>query len=404
MNILDDAHAMQDDLAELRRRLHAEPETGLHLPRTQEKVLSWLDSAGLEISTGDATTSVVGVLRGTARDGRDPRAVLLRADMDALPIRELTGLAFAATNGAMHACGHDLHTASLAGAAHLLGRHRDRLAGDVVFMFQPGEEGHDGAGVMVGEGVLDAAGYRAEAAFAFHVFSAGLPGGLFSSRPGAIMSAAHRLRVGVKGAGGHGSMPHRAKDPVTALAAMITGLQTMVTRRFDVFDPVVVSVGRIAAGTAHNVIPEVAEFDATVRTFSDRTADVIRSRVEETLAGVASAHGVEVEVRLEQEALLTANSASEVRFAAEVAQAVLGDGGYRPMAHPLAASEDFSRVLAHVPGAFIALGATLPGLDPGTAPNNHSPYADFDSRVLSSAAAMYAELAIRRLAAPAPRP
>lgn len=397
MTVLDNARDLQEELAHLRRRLHSEPEVGLDLPRTQEKVLAALDPLGLEISTGDTTTSVVGVLRGGARDANDPHAVLLRADMDALPIHERTGLDFAATNGAMHACGHDLHTTALIGAARLLHQHRDRIAGDVVFMFQPGEEGYDGAGVMVEEGVLDAAGYRADAAFALHVFSAGLPSGVFSSRPGAVMSASHRLRVQVQGNGGHGSMPHRAKDPVVAAAEMVTALQTMVTRRFDVFDPVVVTVGRLSAGTAHNVIPEGAELDATVRTFSDHTSEVIGPRLEETLRGVAAAHGVGVEVRLEQETLLTANAEPEARFTGEVVRAVLGDDRYRPLANPLAASEDFSRVLTRVPGAFIALGAVPPGLDPESAPNNHSPYADFDPEVLSSAAAVYAELALRRL-------
>ncbi|WP_033295452.1 M20 metallopeptidase family protein [Amycolatopsis jejuensis] len=397
-SILDDARGMQDDLAQFRRRLHADPEVGLDLPRTQERVLQELDPLGLEIFTGKDATSVIGVLRGGARNESEPHAVILRADMDALPIPERTGLDFAATNGAMHACGHDLHTASLIGAARLLHQHRDRISGDVVFMFQPGEEGYDGAGLMVREGILDAAGYRADAAFAFHVFSAGLPSGVVSSRPGPVMSASHRLRVRVNGAGGHGSMPHRAKDPVLAAAEMVTALQAMVTRRFDIFDPVVVTVGRLAAGTRHNVIPESAEFEATVRTFSDRTTGVIQSRLDTTLHGIAAAHGVEAEIRLDEETELTVNTEREVRFAAETAQSVLGDEGYRPLADPLAASEDFSRILRRVPGAFLALGATKPGLDPESAPNNHSQYANFDPAVLSRAAAVYAEIAIRRLA------
>ncbi|NIH78488.1 M20 metallopeptidase family protein [Amycolatopsis viridis] len=398
MDILDDARGMQDDLAHLRSLLHSEPEVGLDLPRTQERVLRELDPLGLEITTGKTTSSVVGVLRGGARDEQDPHAVVLRADMDALPVRERTGLAFAATNGAMHACGHDLHTTSLIGAARLLHQHRDRIAGDVVFMFQPGEEGYDGAGIMVNDGVLDAAGYRADAAFALHVFSAGIPRGVLSSRTGPVMSASHRLRVRVNGAGGHGSMPHRAKDPVIAAAEMVTALQAMVTRRFDIFDPVVVTVGYLAAGTKHNVIPDDATFEATVRTFSGHTSGVILSRLEETLHGVAAAHGVGADIVFEEETLLTINTEREVRLAAEVAQSLLGEDRYRPLANPIAASEDFSRVLAKVPGAFLALGATPPGLDPESAPNNHSPHADFDPGVLPGAAAVYAELAIQQLA------
>ncbi|WP_028846859.1 MULTISPECIES: M20 family metallopeptidase [Thermocrispum] len=397
MTIYDDARQLEDELAAFRAELHADPEIGLQLPRTQARVLRELEPLGLEISVGRATTSVVAVLRGGARDERQPRAVLLRADMDALPVRERTGLDFASENGAMHACGHDLHTASLIGAARLLHHHRDRLAGDVVFMFQPGEEGYDGAGVMVNEGVLDAAGYRVCAAFAIHVLSAGLPNGVVSTRSGPVMSSSQRLLVRVDGQGGHGSMPHRAKDPITAAAEMVTSLQSTVTRSFDVFDPVVVTVGQFQAGTRHNVIPDHAEFAATLRTFSTENSAKIRADLERTLRGVADAHDVGVDVRFEEETLLTVNDEFEAGFAADVARSVLGEHSYRPMPHPLAASEDFSRVLTHVPGAFLTLGATPPGMDPATAPNNHSAYAVFDPAVLPKAAALYAELALRRL-------
>src|ERR1700759_1097898 len=191
MALRDDALAMKDDLDRLREKIHQDPEVGLDLPRTQEKVLRELDGLGLEISTGTGTPSVTAVLRGGARDEADPKTVLLRADMDALPVAEETGLAFASTNGAMHACGHDLHTASLIGGARLLAQHRDRLRGDVVLMFQPGEEGWDGAGVVLREGVLDASGRRGEAADGTHVFSNMVPPHQFASRPGPLMAASH---------------------------------------------------------------------------------------------------------------------------------------------------------------------------------------------------------------------
>ncbi len=399
MDLYDDARELGDDLAHLRSQLHREPEIGLDLPRTQERVLHELDGLGLEISTGTATTSVTAVLRGGGRDEAQPRTVLLRADMDALPVTEETGLAFASVNGAMHACGHDLHTAALVGAARLLSAHRDRLRGDVVLMFQPGEEGWDGAGVMIEEGVLDAAGTRADAAFGMHVFSSMLPHGRFASRPGTMMSASHGLRVTVRGEGGHGSSPHRARDPITATAAMITALQTMVTRRFDIFDPVVITVGVIEGGTKRNIIPDVARFEATVRRFSEEGAARLREAIDETLRGVAQAHGVQVLYELADEYPLTVNTAAEVEFGAGVVREVLGEDRYQPMAAPIAGSEDFSRVIAAVPGAFIALGALLPGLDPATAPTNHSPRADFDPAVLPDATAVYAELAVRRLEA-----
>lgn len=399
MDLHDDARSMADDLDRLRRELHQEPEIGLMLPRTQERVLRELDDLGLEVSTGTDTTSVTAVLRGGARDAADPKTVLLRADMDALPIGEESGLEFAATNGAMHACGHDLHTASLVGGARLLAQHRDHLRGDVVFMFQPGEEGWDGAGVMIREGVLDASGRRADAAYGMHVFSSMLPGGRFASRPGTIMSASHALHVTVRGEGGHGSTPHRAKDPIAATAEMITSLQTMVTRRFNIFDPVVLTVGIIEGGTRRNIIPDRARFEATVRRFSEDSAALLRETIQDTLRGVALAHGVSVDIDYVDEYPLTVNDAAEVDFSVDVIREVLGEGRYEELTAPIAGSEDFSRVIDAVPGAFIGIGALLPGRDPETAPMNHSPRADFDTSVLPDAATIYAELAVRRLEA-----
>ena len=402
MDFFDDARALGDDLVRLRQELHQEPEVGLDLPRTQEKVLRELDGLGLEISTGTATTSVTAVLRGGDRAVSDPKTVLLRADMDALPVAEETGLPFASTNGAMHACGHDLHTSSLLGAARLLSTHRDQLRGDVLFMFQPGEEGWDGAGVMLEEGVLDAAGRRVDAAYGTHVFSNTFPPQRFASRPGPLMAASHGLFVTVRGQGGHGSTPHKGRDPIAAMAEMIGALQTMVTRRFDVFDPVVVTVGVVEGGTRRNIIPDTARFEATVRRFSEASAGILQQVIPEVLQGVARAHGVEVEVEYGGEYPLTVNDAVEVGFAASVVREVFGEDQYVDLPDPITGSEDFSRVLAAVPGAFVFLGATMPGLDPDTAPSNHSPRADFDQAVLPAEAALYAELAVRKLRSLAP--
>jgi amidohydrolase len=233
MDLVEDARAAAPDLVRLREALHREPEVGLSLPRTQERVLAALDGLPLEITTGVATTSVTAVLRGDRRDTGDPAGpttVLLRGDMDALPVAERSGEEFAADNGMMHACGHDLHTAALVGAARLLCAHRERLAGDVVLMFQPGEEGWDGAGAMIREGVLDAAGRRADHAYALHVLSTRLPAGLVVGRPGIALAASFELDVTVRGGGGHGAYPHLARDPVAAAAEMIVALQTAVTR------------------------------------------------------------------------------------------------------------------------------------------------------------------------------
>jgi amidohydrolase len=398
MALLDDAQAMREDLADLRHAFHAEPEIGLDLPRTQERVLGALADLPLEISTGTATTSVTAVLRGTA--GGDG-AVLLRGDMDSLPVQERTDLPWRSRiDGAMHACGHDLHTAMLVGAAHLLCARRDRLPGDVVFMFQPGEEGCDGAAVMVAEGVLDAAGRRVDAAFGLHVFAGTVPAGRFVTRPGAVLSASDALDVTVHGAGGHGSMPWRAKDPVAVVAEMVTALQTMVTRRFDVFDPVVISVGSLHAGTARNVIPDTAEFAATVRTFSAEARDRMRTAVPRLLTGIAAAHGVEADVRYADQYPLTVNDRDQTAFAVDTIAEVFDDARHAHLINPLSGSEDFSRVLDVVPGCFIGLGATPAGIDPDDAPFNHSPHARYDDAVLPDGAALYAELALRRLVAP----
>src|SRR5215472_6976726 len=256
--LYDEAVAISAELTELRRSIHAEPEIGLDLPLTQAKVLGALDGLPLEITKGQSLTSVTAVLRG-AKPGK---TVLLRGDMDALPVTERTGLPYSSRiNGAMHACGHDLHTAMLAGAAKLLSARQADLAGNVIFMFQPGEEGPGGGRIMVEEGVLDAAGERPVAAYALHVASSYLPVGCaVRLRP---VSAADTLHVTVHGRGGHGSQPHRAADPVPAACELVLALQAMVTRQFDVFDPVVVTVGMFHAGTADNVIPDEDQFRAT---------------------------------------------------------------------------------------------------------------------------------------------
>ncbi|THA23706.1 amidohydrolase [Streptomyces sp. RKND-216] len=396
MNLREDAAAVQDDLVRLRRALHQHPETGLDLPRTQEKVLAEIDGLGLEVTTGRRLSSVTAVLRG-ARPGP---TVLLRGDMDALPVEERTGLDYASRTGTtMHACGHDLHTAMLAGAARLLASHRDRLAGDVVFMFQPGEEGFDGARLMVEDGVLDASGTRPVAAYAVHVLSAGHASGRFFTRGGPAMAASNVLTVTVRGAGGHGSMPHRAADPVPAACEMVTALQTWISRTFDVFDPVVLTVGSFHAGTKQNVIPESATFEATVRSFSPATQARLKDGTVELCRGIAAGHGLRVDAEFTELYPVTVNDAREAAFVERTVAELHGEERFEPMAHPLAGAEDFSRVLDEVPGAMTMLGAPPAGADPESSANNHSPHAAFDDAVLADGAALYARLALDRTAA-----
>ncbi len=391
-----DAAAIAADVAELRHQIHREPEIGLDLPQTQQKVLGALDGLPLELTLGRALTSVTAVLRG----GQPGATVLLRGDMDALPITERTGLGYAsAVTGVMHACGHDLHTAMLAGAARILSARQRELPGNVIFMFQPGEEGHGGARYMISEGVLDAAGDRPVAAYALHVSSAQFGHGRFATRPGSMMAAADVLDVTVRGHGGHASQPHLAADPIPAACEMVTALQTLVTRRFDVFDPVVITVGSFHAGTTDNVIPDEAHFLATVRSFSAAARSRVRAESLRLIADIASGYGLQASAEYLDGYPVTVNDTAEVTFAGQTVADVFGRGRMVAQEHPLPGAEDFSFVLEEVPGAFIMLGACPAGRDEGSAPANHAADAVFDDAVLADGTALLAELALRRLAA-----
>jgi hippurate hydrolase len=394
MSLRSDADALQTDLAALRRDLHRIPEIGLNLPRTQERVLAALRPLPLETTVGHGLSSITAVLRG-ARPGP---VVLLRADMDALPVTESADNPYVSEiDGRMHACGHDLHTAGLVGAATLLAERRHDLAGDVVFMFQPGEEGYDGAGHMIAEGVLGAAGRPVDYAYGLHVLSSMIPRGRFTSRRGPLMAAADGLFVRVLGAGGHGSRPHSALDPISVAAEMVSALQTMVTRRFDVFDPVVITVGSFHAGTQRNIIPDDATFEATVRTFHPQTRERVGAYAIELCESIAAAYGLRVDASYRQEYPVTVNDPAEHDFVAASIAETFGPDRYEELAVPVTGSEDFSRVLAEVPGCYVFLGACV-GEDPLAAASNHSPRATFDDAVLADGAAMLADLALRRLA------
>lgn len=386
------AREMLPELVALRRRLHADPELGLDTPRTQRRVLDALAGLGLEITTGAATTSVVAVLRG-ALPGP---TVLLRGDMDGLPMEEDTGLDFAAENGAMHACGHDLHTAGLVGAARLLAARREELAGDVLFMFQPGEEGAGGARVMIDEGLLDTTGSRPEAAYALHVAPG--PRGVVATRPGAAMAGSSSLTITVRGRGGHGSQPHRAQDPVPTAAEIVQGLQTMVARRFDAFEPVVLSVTRLSTDAgAVNIIPDTATLEATVRTTSQAAVEQLREELPRLAEGIASAHGMSAEVDFEVLYPTTINDDARTAECLDVLRETLGAERVVSMDRAAMGSEDFAFVLQQVPGTFFMLLAG-PEDPQASGEVNHSPRVIFDDSVLAEAAAALATLAHARLA------
>lgn len=399
MRTLELARSMSDDLVALRRELHEYPELGLHLPETQRRVLEALEGLDLEVTTGKSLSSVVAVLRGRAgSDGSGP-VVLLRGDMDALPVIEQVDVPYASKKpGFMHACGHDLHMAALVGAARILHEMRDELPGDVVFMFQPAEEGPGGAEPMIAEGLLTAAGRPVDAAYALHVSSSEYPLGQWFSRPRELMAAVDRLRVRVTGAGGHGSQPHRAKDPVPVLCEIVLALQTLVTRTVDPFDTVVLTVGKIEAGTRDNIIPESGELSATLRTFSAQTRDRMIENVGRLASGIAGAHGMTAEFTADESYPATINDDDEYELGRRVVEDLFGSERFTVRPLPEMGSEDMSFVMQQVPGAYFFISA-CPAEDYENAPDNHSPLAEFDDSVLPDAAAWLAEVAVRRLRA-----
>ena len=392
-NFLVEAQEIQDELVTLRRRFHQEPEIGLDLPKTQAKILAALDGLGLEVTTGKSLTSVTAVLRGAKSD----KTVLLRADMDALPVTELADLPYKSQiDGAMHACGHDLHVSMLIGAAKLLVKNKSQLNGDVVFMFQPGEEGFDGAGHMIREGVLTASGRKADATYGIHVSSSSTPTGAFTTKGGTMMASADEIHVTVLGMGGHGSQPHTAKDPIPVAAEMVSALQLMITRSFDAFDPVVITVGQFHAGTKANIIPDTAEFQATIRTFSPENRVRIKTEAVRLCTSIAEGYGLKADVKVVEQYPVTVNNDSHAQFVGKVAAELFGKDAYMDMPHPIAGAEDYSRVLEAVPGSYMFLGASVDE-DFMNSEVNHSPRAMFDDSVLYRGTAMLSELAVRSL-------
>lgn len=386
------AEKLRPELVALRRAIHHDPEVGLDLPRTQARVLAALGDLDLELHTGEGLSSVVAVLRG----GNPGPTVLLRGDMDALPITEETGLPYASTNGAMHACGHDLHTAGLVGAAQLLHEVRAEIRGSVVFMFQPGEEGYAGARLMLEEGLLEVAGEAPVAAYALHVGPG--PRGTFLTRTGAVTASSTRFHVTVEGSGGHGSRPHETRDPVPVVAEIVLALQTFAARRFDVFDPVVVSVTQLRAGTgATNVIAGSAELGGTIRTMSPEALARIEAELPGVVDGVARAHGLTATTEVVTAYPSVVNDPDLTAAAMRTLRESFGGARVVEAPHPTMGAEDFSFVAQRVPATMLLLLATPPGHEDEPAPN-HSPHAVFDDAVLGDHATALTLLALHALA------
>ena len=385
------AEAEQESTVALRRAIHAEPELGLDCPRTTEKLKGALAGLPLTICDSKATSGFIARL-----DGATPgRTVLLRGDMDALPIHEETGLDFASqTAGHMHACGHDTHSAMLASAARILCDHRDDIAGTILFMFQPGEEGMHGARYMIEEGLLDDP--TPEAAFALHVFP-NVPGGIVACRAGALLASADMVAATIRGKGGHAAMPHDAIDPVPIACEAVLALQSYIARRTTFTDPAVLSITKIAGGTAHNVIPDEVELLGTMRTLSDATRKATREAFDRIVAKVAEAHGATAETRVDEGYPPTVNDARAVAMVSQLATGQFGEGAYYDIPAPIMGAEDFSYVLQKVPGAMAILGVAPGDGNPFERPPIHNSKMLVEESVLPRGVAMHCAFATRFL-------
>ena len=384
------------DTVALRRAIHAEPEVGLQTPRTTEKVKAALAGLPLEYREGSSTTGLIAILRGGGANAGNGRTVLLRGDMDALPMTEETGLPFASTiPGAMHACGHDSHTAMLVGAAKALCARKDELPGTVIFMFQPGEEGHHGARFMMEDGLL--ADPAPEAAFALHI-SPNIPAGVVVSRTGPLLASANTVHARVIGRGGHAAMPHENIDPLPIACEIVTALQTFVARRVPVADPAVLSITTMRSGTgAHNIIPDETELLGTLRTLSESTRALMFAAFERIVTDIAAAHGATAEAWIDDGYPVTMCDGRAVEVMRGCATALGGEDAYATMPAPMMGGEDFSYVLREVPGAMAFIGVAPAGSDPRTNPPLHSTRMTIDEGVMARGIAMHCAVAERFL-------
>lgn len=394
--LLAAARAGLDEVIALRRQLHRRPEIGLHLPETQAVVAETLRGMGLEPRLGGTTTSVVATIDGE----RPGPTILLRADMDGLPLTETTGLPFASEiDGTMHACGHDTHVAMLLGAARLLVERRSDLAGRVLLMFQPGEEGYHGARFMLEEGLLEEGPYGAAGvteAVALHI-STMFPTGTVHLRPGALLASADRIVATVHGRGGHASTPHLALDPMPTAAALVLALQVAVTRGIDIFDPAVVTITRMSGGTTNNIIPESVEIEGTIRTLSSAGRGAVHDLIRRVADGVAATYGTTIDLEIVPGYPVTMCDPAVVTRVRNVAVGLIGEAAVSEMPDPIMGAEDFAYVLDAVPGMMAFIGARPTDEDPAIAPMNHSDRVVFDESAMAVGVALYAGVALDAL-------
>ncbi|NTJ66077.1 amidohydrolase [Agrobacterium rhizogenes] len=384
MPILNRAAELQGEVTEWRRHIHAHPELLYAVENTAAFVAEKLRAFGVdEVVTGIGRTGVVGLIRGKG----EGRTIGLRADMDALPLTEITGKPYASeTPGKMHACGHDGHTAMLLGAAKYLAENRN-FNGNIAVIFQPAEEGGAGGDAMVKDGMMER--FQIAEVYGMHNMP-GLPVGHFAIRKGAIMAATDEFTVSIKGVGGHAAMPHRTIDPIAIGAQIVSNLQLIASRSADPLKSVVVSVTKFNAGNAHNVIPNDASLAGTVRTLDPEMRDLAEQRFRQIVSGIAASHGAEAEIEFQRNYPVTFNHADETDHAIAVAEEIAGSGNVIPDIDPMMGGEDFSYMLLSRPGAFIFVGN-------GDSAGLHNPAYDFNDEAIAHGISYWVRLAEQRL-------
>ena len=386
------SRALLPETIDLRRRIHAHPELGLHLPKTVAAVREALEGLDVKIETGPSTSGMIVTLAGPTQG----RTVLLRGDMDALPMPEDTDVPFKSKEpGRMHACGHDAHTAMLAGAVKLLHQNRAKLSGTVKFMFQPGEEGHFGALRMIEDGLIDRHP-KPDGAFAMHI-TPNVPTGVFTARAGAFMASTDTLEVRVVGKGGHASAPHHAVDPMPVACEIVLALQSFVTRRINAFDPVVLTIAKIDGGTTSNVIPEAVNLLGTLRSVSEGSRSRAKEGLRRVIEKIAEAHDTRAEVTLTPGYDVTINDGRMVELAAQAAKGLFGEQGFIPMPSAVMGAEDWSYVLQRIPGCMVFLGVAPEGCNHHHAAPCHSNRMTLDEDAMANGIALYASVAQRFL-------
>jgi amidohydrolase len=386
---LDEAAALQDEIVAIRRDLHMHPELGFQEFRTAQIVADQLGALGYEVQTGVGKTGVVGLL---GNGDADTRTVLLRFDMDALPIHEENDVPYRSQKpGVMHACGHDAHVAVGIGVAKVLAKHRDELKGTIKLMFQPAEEGLGGAVAMINDGVLD--GPTVDVAMGLHVASQ-LPLGTAVVRSGPMMAASDKLQITVRGRGGHAAHPDQTVDAVLVAAHIVVALQTIVARNIDPEEPAVITVGAIEGGKAGNVIAETAELRGSVRSFNPVVRELLHRRINEVASGVATALGAQADVQVIRGVDATINAPEPTALMYEAAVAVFGKEKINTT-YRTTGGEDFSAVLARVPGNFFFLGTRND--ERGLNFPHHNPRFDIDESCLHQGVAILCDAAVRAL-------